>query len=93
VRVLADRRKRLRNEEVLAQIFEADPALIALGQLVCLYGSDEELSTKLPWLDWPNSAPRTMRPNTRDGVRQLQAIAHRLACGLLPSASLSSLLF
>jgi hypothetical protein len=65
--LLDDRREQashLRNEGLLARIFEADLALIALEQVVRLYGSDEELSTKLPWLDWPTSAPRTMRPNT-----------------------------
>lgn len=50
VALLADRRERLRhlrNEEVLARIFEADPPLIALEQLVRLYGSDEELSRQV----------------------------------------------
>jgi hypothetical protein len=37
----------LRNEGLLARIFEANPALIALGQLVCLYVSDEELSCQI----------------------------------------------
>lgn len=50
VALLADRRERLRhlrNQEVLARIFEADPPLIALEQLVGLYGSETELSRQI----------------------------------------------
>ena len=50
VALLADRRERLRhlrNEEVLARIFEADPPLLTLAQLVKLYGSVEELSRQI----------------------------------------------
>jgi uncharacterized protein (TIGR02646 family) len=50
VALLADRRERLRhlrNEEVLARIFEADPPLMTLEQLVRLYGSAEELSRQI----------------------------------------------
>lgn len=48
--LLADRRERLRylrNEEVLARIFEADPPLITLEQLLKRYGSAEALSREL----------------------------------------------
>jgi len=48
--LLNDRRERLRhlrNEEVLARIFEADPPFIALEELVRLYGSVEELSRQI----------------------------------------------
>lgn len=50
VALLTDRRERLRhlrNEEVLARIFEADPPLIALEHLVRLYGSEVELSRQI----------------------------------------------
>ncbi len=50
VALLADRRERLRhlrNEEVLARIFEADPPLMTVEQLIKLYGSAEELSRQI----------------------------------------------
>lgn len=50
--LLEDRRERLRlrclrNDEMLAQLFEFDPPIVDLERLVRLYGSDRELSERI----------------------------------------------
>ena len=48
--LLDDRRERLRclrNEEMLARLFESDPPLVDLQRLVASYGSDQELSRRI----------------------------------------------